>query len=99
MFGLTGNEFERTAVTVELDGDHWGSQLVRRRSAYARRRPDIEVELRADIVLRALRRGAPARVLLSGAGIDVELDFRAAPHLTEAARGMERHCRPAPAAP
>ena len=99
VFGLSGNEFERTPVTVELDGNHWGSQLVRRRSAYGRRRPDIEVDLPAGIVLQPLLRGAPARLLLSGTEIDVELHFGAAAHLTEAARGMQRHCRPAPAAP
>ena len=94
ILGLSGREFERIPVLVDLAGRSVAdAHLVRRRIAYGRPRPDVELDLPGEIVLGLFREGSPMRVAVSGGGADLDLWFPAATALVAPAGRMFRHCR------
>ena len=93
LLALSGREFERLSVVVDLGGvSAVDAQLVRRRLAYGRPRPDIVVDLPGAVVLDRLVAGSPMTLSVSGDGIDAVLGFPAASALVPPARRVLRHC-------
>ena len=97
LLGLTGREFERVPVRVDLAGaTSFDAELVRRRIAYGRPRPDIEIDLPGAAVLSVFITGSPMRVAVSGDGVDIRLWFPSAADLVGPAERMSAHCPPSP---
>ena len=97
LLGLTGREFERVPVVVDLAGvASFDAELVRRRIAYGRPRPDIEIDLPGAAVLVGFIAGAPMRLAVAGDSVDIELWFAGAADLVRPAQQMSAHCAPAP---
>ena len=95
--GLTGREFERVPVVVDLPGiAPFDAELVRRRIAYARRRPDIEMDLPGAAVLPGFIADSAMRMTVTGDRVDIELWFAGAPELVGPAQQMSAHCAPTP---
>ena len=97
LLGLTGGEFERAPVVVDPAGvAPFDAELVRRRIAYRRPRPDIEIDLPGETVLSTFIAGSPMRMAVTGDRGDIELWFAGAADLVGPAQRMSAHCAPAP---
>ena len=97
VLGLTRREFDRLPVVVDLAGfAPFDAELVRRRLAYGRPRPDLEIDLPGAAVLGRFIAGSLMRLAVSGEGVDIELGFAAAPSRVGAARKISAHCAPTP---
>ena len=93
LLGLTGHEFERVPVVVDLAGvAPFDAELVRRRIAYGRPRPDIEIDLPGAAVLSAFIAGSPMRMAVTRDRVDIELWFAGAADLVGPAQQMAIHC-------
>ena len=91
--GLTGREFVRTPVRVTVEGDAYGSELVRHAIDYSFARPELTVTLRGGGLLAALAAGIPLDLAVRGEGIALDLAFAAGGEgQQDAARRMLRHC-------
>ena len=90
---LTGREFERVPVAVKLAGAApFDAELVRRRIAYGRPRPDIEIDLAGAAVLSAFIAGSPTQMGVTGDRVDIELWFAGKADLVGPAQQMAIHC-------
>ena len=97
LLGLTGREFERVPVVVDLaEVAPFDAELVRRRIAYGRPRPDLEINLPGAAVLSRFVAGSPMRLAIAGDGVDIKLWFAGAADLIGPAKRMAAHCAPAP---
>ena len=97
LLALSGREFERLPVVVDLAGvSVVDAQLVRRRLAYGRPRPDVVVDLPGAVVLDRFVAGSPMTLSVSGEGVDAVLGFPAPSALVPPARRMLRHCPVSP---
>ena len=97
VLGLTGREFERVPIVVDLAGvAPFDAELVRRRIAYGRPRPDIEIDLPGTAVLGGFIAGSPMRLAVAGDRADIELWFAGAADLVGPAQQMSAHCAAAP---
>ena len=93
--GLTGNEFERTSVHVDVAGaGTMESELVRKRIDYSFARPDVTVDLTrlGRGVLRVLAAQAGTRLRVYGEGTALDIHFAGQPHLAEPARLALAEC-------
>ena len=89
VLGLTGREFERVPIVVDLAGvAPFDAELVRRRIAYGRLRPDIEIDLPGAAVLGGFIAGSPMRLAVTGDSVDIELWFAGAADLVGPAQQM-----------
>ena len=89
VLGLTGREFERVPIVVDLAGvAPFDAELVRRRIAYGRPRPDIEIDLPGAAVLGGFIAGSPMRLAVTGDSVDIELWFAGAADLVGPAQQM-----------
>ena len=93
VLALTGREFERLPVVVELAGAvPFDAELVRRRIAYGRPRPDIEIDLPGAAVLSTFIAGSRTRMAVTGDRVDIELWFAGKADLVGPAQQMAIHC-------
>ena len=97
LLALTGREFQRHPIVVDFAGAvAFDAQLIRRRIAYGRPRPDLEIDLSGAIVLRHFVAGSPIKLAVAGDGIDIRLWFPGAAGLVGPAHQMSAHCSPSP---
>ena len=97
LLALTGREFQRHPIVADFTGAiAFDAQLVRRRIAYGRPRPDLEIDLSGAIVLRHFVAGSPIKLAVAGDGIDIRLWFPGAAGLVGPAHQMSAHCSPSP---
>ena len=88
----TGREFERTPVTVQLNGARAPGALVRHTIDYSFARPDLEVEIPPAGVLAAAVAGA-LRVQVTGPAVELDLTWGALTNDAAGAAGLlARHC-------
>ena len=93
LLGLTGHEFEHVPIVVDLTGvAPFDAELVHRRIAYRRPRPDIEIDLPGAAVLSRFSAGSPMRLAVTGDSVDIELWFGTEADLVGPAQQMATHC-------
>ena len=89
---LTGREFQRTPVTVQLDGVGAPGELVRHTIDYSFARPDLEVEISPAGVLAGASAGA-LRLRVTGPAVELDLTWRTLADDAAGAAGLlARHC-------
>ena len=89
---LTGREFQRTPVTVQLDGVGAPGELVRHTIDYSFARPPLEVELAPPGILAGARARA-LRLRVTGPAVDLDLTWGTLADGAAGAAGLvARHC-------
>ena len=71
------------------------AEMVRRRIAYGRPRPDIKIDLPGAAVLNRFVAGSPMQLTITGDRVDIKVWFAGATDLVGPAQRMSTHCTPA----
>ena len=96
VLGLFAYEFALTPVRIRIAGFPAASgTLARKRIDYSVMRPDLELKVPSEPVLKRLSDTASLRLEVYGPGTAIVADFPARRGLVAAAEAVPRHCRPA----
>lgn len=95
--GLTRSGLRRTPISIRWNNEEPSAAiLVEPRINYSVPRPGLEVSVRPDRALAALKSTPSTQFRISGPGTRITLRFEPRPELREIAALMRRQCPPAP---